>query len=145
MALPTAIVSALKWGAVLSVMTLALVTYRQTQQDARNLRDTLITTSAEKITAQARSQELKNANVVLQSALEITREAADTSRIAVEALNKQFAEARIDSQTQTDVLEDVSRLQLLANKKTDRIMKLSNQATRARFDELENLFNDTGE
>jgi len=137
---PSAIVSAVKWAAVVGVVTLALVIYQQNQKDARNMRDSLITVNAEKISQQARAQELENANVVLESALQISLESHAASAKAVEELNEQFAEARIESTEQQAVFDDHD-LQNLANHRPETIERLSNRATKERFDELEDLFN----
>ncbi len=137
----SAIISGVKWAAVLAVITLVVVTYRQQVADARNMRDSLITVNAEKISEQARAQELENANVILQSVLTISLESAEESRIAVEALNEHFAEFRIESDAQKNVFDE-HNLQNLANKKRGLIEKLSNKATKERFNELESLFNE---
>jgi hypothetical protein len=138
----SAITSAVKWAAVLGVITLALITYRQSQADARNLRDALITESAAKISAQARSQELSNANIQLQSALEITSESVRISNEAITELKVQNAAAQKVAAEQKAVLNDIGRLQSVANKRTTLIEKMSNRATKERFDELELLFNE---
>lgn len=135
-----AIISGVKWAAIIGVVSFALVIYQQNQVDARNMRDSLITVNAEKISNQARAQELENANVVLQSALEITKESAKNARIAIELANYHLAEARIDAQKQRKVFDE-HNLSKLANAKPGLIERLSNRATKERFDELEDLFN----
>jgi len=142
MAFPvTAIITAAKWGAVLAVMTLALVTYRQMKEDERNMRDTLIQTNAEKISAQARSQELTNANVALEAALKITHESQRIADAAILELKRKNEIAQEEADHQRQVLADVSQLQLVATGRTKLLEKMVNRATKARFDELEGLFN----
>jgi hypothetical protein len=137
----TSAVSTAKFAIVAALVTFALVMFNKQQTDARNVRDTLLTTSAEKVSAQARSQELENSNVVLQSALEMMEESAAEYRIAVEELVESNAEARIEADARKQVFEDHD-LQTIANKRMQTIERLSNAATKERFDELESLFND---
>ena len=141
---PLMILKGLKTFLILGVIAAGLMMANSWMEDQRNLRDTLITTSAEKISAQARSQELENANLVLASNLTMVLESRAASRVAVEALNQTFAEAEVQAQKERAVLENASRLQRLANERADTIIRLSNAATQEVFDELENLFNDTG-
>jgi len=138
-----AILKSAKVFLILGVISAGLMMANSFMKDQRNLRDTLITTSAEKISAQARSQAMENANVVLGAALTKSLESQAASRIAVEDLNQTFAAAELEAQRQIKVLEDGDRLQRLADEKADTIMRLSNAATKERFDELATLFNDS--
>lgn len=131
-----------KFAAVIGLVTLALITYRQMEADKQNLRDAVITANAEKVTVQARAQELENANRQLEVALSITEQSIAASNAAIIDLNRAREIAQEEADRQRDVLEDANRLQLIANRRTSLLERMVNRATKERFNELESLFNE---
>lgn len=69
----------------------------------------------------------------------------DQHEIVIEQLIKQFdkdiEKLRLESEEQIAVLNDRARLKRVTDAKPKLIEKLANNATKERFDELENIFN----
>lgn len=133
----------LKWAAILAIVSFGMKIGNDFLTDARNQRNALIEANAEKVSAQARNQELSNANTLLEDAIRITQESVRASSEAITELKKQNAEAQAAAAAQKSVLTDVERLQTLANARTSLIEKMVNRATKERFDELEAIFNES--
>jgi len=125
---------------IVGVLSLGLMTVRDFMKDQRNLRDSIITVNAEKVSAQARAQTLETANAQLEKKAEINLRFREATKIALENLNETFTGIRLEQAHQSQVLEG-NRLSTLANsRKQNLIERLSNKATRARFDEVEKVF-----
>jgi len=137
---PLTILKGAKVFLIVGVLSFGLMTVRDFMKDQRNLRDSIITVNAEKVSAQARAQTLETANAQLEKIAAVNEKFRADTQIALENLNETFTGIRLEQINQTQVLEG-NRLNTLANsRKQDLIEKQSNRATRARFDEVEAVF-----
>lgn len=137
----SAILNVVKVVGVAVVLTLVLMQMKSCQKEQAQLRQDLIDANADRVSLQARSQELENANNQLESALQITRESVAASNAAIESLNREREIAQEEAANQRKVLNDVERLQSIANRRTSLLERMVNRATKERFDELEEVFN----
>ena len=72
-----------KFAVVAGIISAALVMAGNFMADQREIRDSLIEANAEKVSQQAKAQELANANVQLQSALDVQKESARQAARAI--------------------------------------------------------------
>lgn len=137
---PLMILKGAKVFLILGVITFGLTMVNGFMKDQRNLRDSVITVNAEKVSAQAHAQTLATANAQLKKIAETEKRFRKETQAALFQLNETFTEIRLEQHRQTEVLQG-DRLSTLANsRKQNLIERLSNKATRARFDEVEEIF-----
>ena len=125
---------------ILGVITFGLIMVSNFMKDQRSLRNKVITVSAEKVSAQARVQELANANEQLEAKANIEVVFREETRLALYELNETFTQIRLEQESQKQVLEGGQLNRLANSRKQNLIERLSNKATRARFDEVEAIF-----
>lgn len=110
--------------------------YRKDQQAER---DALITANAERVSAEARAQTINIANQQLRAVNKAQTEALLAAAKAQEEMAVQFSEIQKTQQEQKALLEG-DRLQKAVRGKRELVERLSNRATRERFDEVEDIF-----
>lgn len=110
--------------------------YRKDQQAER---DALITANAERVSAEARAQTIDIANQQLRAVNKAQTEALLAAAKAQEEMAVQFSEIQKTQQEQKALLEG-DRLQKAVRGKRELVERLSNRATRERFDEVEDIF-----
>ncbi len=125
---------------ILGVITFGLIMVNNFMKDQRLLRATVITVNAEKVSAQARVQELVNAKVQLEAVIEVENRFREETRRELEELNETFTQIRLQQESQKQVLEGDQLNRLANSRKQNLIERLSNKATRARFNEVEAIF-----
>jgi len=136
---PMSILKAAKPYLILGVISFGLIMVSVYLKDQRELRNSLITANAEKVSAQARAEVYAHANIQLEARIDMQEELAVARQESLENLNETFTAIRLEQAQQTEVLEG-DRLSRLIGKKQELIERLSNKATRARFDEVESIF-----
>lgn len=110
--------------------------YRNDQQEQR---DALITANADAVSAKAQTQAFATANAQLEALAETQAEALVAASAAMEESAEQFQEIRRVQEEQSQMLEG-NRLNNAIRGKRTLVERLSNRATRERFDEVEAIF-----
>lgn len=137
---PLMILKGAKVFLILGVITFGLTMVNGFMKDQRNMRDSVIAVNAEKISAQAHAQTLAIANAQLILRAKIEKSFREETQASLNKLNETFTAIRLEQHKQTEVLQG-DRLSTLANsRKQNLIERLSNKATRARFDAVEEIF-----
>ncbi len=136
---PVSILKGVKVFLILGVISFGLIMVNSFLKDQREVRNSLITANAEKVSAQARAEVFAHANLQLEARIDTQDKLAAATQDSLENLNEDFTAIRIEQARQTVVLEG-DRLSRLIDKKQELIKRLSNKATRARFDEVESIF-----
>jgi len=131
-----------KFAAVIGLCAYALVTFNAARNEAADLRDAIITESAAKISSQAEAQELRNAQILLEDALQIQIDSINRANAAIRELNAEYSEYRREADAQIAVFAEHD-LEALTNAKPELLERLANRATRQRFDEFELVFDGT--
>lgn len=111
--------------------------YRKAEQAEA---DALITANAAAVSAKARAQTLATANAQLEATLQAQNESINAMVEANRRISEQYNEIRATQLEQKALLEG-DRLQKAVRGKRELVERLSNKATRERFDEVEDIFN----
>ncbi len=136
----------LKGAKVFLIIGLAIATlaFLSKCEDTRVLeRNAAITANAEKVSAQANAAALATSNAQMLAMAQATAaslQAATEARIIIDA---EFQEIQKTQREQIAVLEDNKLNRLLSGRGRERVEALMNRATRARADEIENIFDGT--
>ena len=136
---PTSILKGVKAFLILGVISFGLLMVNSFLKDQREVRNSLITVNAEKVSAQARAEVFAHANLQLEAVIETNDRLTAETQESLKDLNETFTAIRLEQAQQTEVLEG-DRLSRLIDKKQELIELRSNKATRARFDEVETVF-----
>ena len=136
---PLMILKGAKWFAIAGLVAFALYQlndYRKTEQAET---DALITANATAVSAEAKAQALATANAQLEAVNRTTTEALLKAVEKQEELREEFNKFRKTQLEQKELLEG-DRLNRAIRGKREWVERLSNRATRERFDEVEEIF-----
>lgn len=124
---------------IAGVVAFGLYIANDFRKDQQAKTDALITANATAVSAEARAQTLRTANAQLEA---ISKAQTEALRLAQEAMREsaeRFQEIERNQREQTALLEG-NRLNEAVRGKRELVERLSNRATRERFDEVEEIF-----
>lgn len=136
---PMMILKGAKLFAIIGVVAFALYQINDFRKQEQAETDALITANATAVSAEAKAQVLATANAQLR---EISKAQTEALRLAAEAqaaMQSEFAEIKKTQLEQKALLEG-DRLANAVRGKRELVERLSNRATRERFDEVEEIF-----
>lgn len=136
---PMMILKGAKWFAIAGLAAFVLYQFNAFVKSERAETDALITANATAVSAQARAQALATANAQLEAVNRAQTDALLKAAEAQEELRQEFAEMRKTQLEQKELLEG-DRLNRAVRGKREWVERLSNRATRERFDEVEEIF-----
>ena len=136
---PMAILKGSKFFVIAALVGYGLWFVNDWRQDQAAQRDALITANADAVSAKAQTQAFATANAQLEAIAETQAEALVAASAAMQESAEQFQEIQRVQQEQSAVLEG-NRLNNAIRGKRELVERLSNRATRERFDEVEAIF-----
>lgn len=139
---PMAILKGSKFFIIAGLAAFALLAINDYRKDQQAERDALIELNAEKVSAEARAQTLDMANTQLRAVNDAQTKALAAMAKAQADLEKKFVEIQKTQAEQKALLEG-DRLNRAVRGKRELVERLSNRATKERFDEVEEIFDGT--
>lgn len=136
------ILKASKFFVIAGVLGYGLYIVNDFRLDQQAKTDALITANATAVSAEARAQTLTTANAQLEAISKAQTEALRQAAAAMEESAERFREIEQNQQEQKALLEG-NRLNEAIRGKRELVERLSNRATRERFDEVEQIFDGT--
>lgn len=136
---PMAILKGSKFFIIAALVAYGLWFVNDYRNDQQEQRDALITANADAVSAKAQTQAFATANAQLEALAETQAEALVAASAAMEESAEQFQEIRRVQEEQSQMLEG-NRLNNAIRGKRTLVERLSNRATRERFDEVEAIF-----
>lgn len=136
---PMAILKGSKFFIIAALVAYALWFVNDYRQDQNAQRDALITANATAVSAEAKMQVIATANAQLEAITESQAKALVAASAAMEESAERFQAIEQNQQDQKALLEG-NRLNEAVRGKRTLVQKLANDATRERFDEVENIF-----
>jgi hypothetical protein len=136
---PLMILKGAKMLAIVALLTFGLTTLKKCEDNRVAERDAAIVANAEKVSAQAHAATLAVANAQLEAVRkerDQSRRQAELARVIIE---EQFEEIDRTQRENSRLLEG-NRLNKAVAAKPGLIENLANDATRERFDEVEDIF-----
>lgn len=137
---PLSVLKYVKLAAVIGVVSYGLIMVNSFLKDQRELRDAVIVSNAEKVSAQARAETFAHANQQLEAIIETEKRFRVEQEKALVEINENFAEIKVEQERQSQVLEGDRLSRLAGSRKKNLIVRLSNKATAERFRSVEAIF-----
>jgi hypothetical protein len=137
---PLAILKGAKIFLMIGTVIFALTVLKTCEKNRIEERNAAIAANAEKVTAQANAAALATANAQLEAITKATNKALEDAARAQDEVAAEFAEIKKGQAEQKALLEG-DRLQKAIRSKRELVENAVNKATRERFDEVEEIFN----